>query len=383
MAAPNFANGWTTTLAGSLTNVATSVVVASASGIPARPFRALVRAEGANTDELVSVTGLSGSTITIARAAEAIADGTQTASAHASGATISAVLTAGDLGAGFVQAYRGGREAVSTVASASTSQTLDLVNANVFDLTLDAASCALTLSGATSGYGCAVTVILRQDGTGGRAVTWTNTITWQGGAAPALASAASAVTTITLWTVNGGTNWFGSLAQGGAYASAVPWTSGTSMPGSPVTNQRITRTDLGIDFFYDGSRWLSVEVYTINSPNAASIAASTAWFLAADGTYDMYVTTCDVVTLSASAPSGTNYYTFDLWKTSTANVFTQLGSSFDNKTDSSATWTRHQITVNAVVATASYPVLRFLATKTASAPDTYCPCTIYYRRVGT
>src|SRR5574343_1989837 len=106
MAAPNFANGWTTTLAASLTNVATTVDVASASGIPARPFRALVRAEGANTDEIVSVTGQSGSTITIARAAEAIADGTQTASAHASGATISHVLTASDLTTGVVQAYR-------------------------------------------------------------------------------------------------------------------------------------------------------------------------------------------------------------------------------------------------------------------------------------
>lgn len=38
------------------------------------------------------------------------------------------------------------------------------------------------------------------------------------------------------------------------------WTTGTSMPGSPSTNDRITRTDLGMDFYYDGTRWLSVQV---------------------------------------------------------------------------------------------------------------------------
>lgn len=42
---------------------------------------------------------------------------------------------------------------------------------------------------------------------------------------------------------------------------SVPWTRGTSMPGSPVTGERITRTDLGLDFEYNGTRWLSTELH--------------------------------------------------------------------------------------------------------------------------
>ena len=34
------------------------------------------------------------------------------------------------------------------------------------------------------------------------------------------------------------------------------------MPGGPATNQRVTRTDLGnLDFFYDGTRWLTVQLF--------------------------------------------------------------------------------------------------------------------------
>jgi hypothetical protein len=49
----------------------------------------------------------------------------------------------------------------------------------------------------------------------------------------------------------------------GNYTSGVVWTSGTSMPGGPATNQRVTRTDLGLDFYYDGTRWLSTTLYTL------------------------------------------------------------------------------------------------------------------------
>src|SRR3990167_1593521 len=45
--------------------------------------------------------------------------------------------------------------------------------------------------------------------------------------------------------------------------TGVPWSSGTSMPGTPSSNQRVTRTDLGYDYFYDGTRWLTVEEYSV------------------------------------------------------------------------------------------------------------------------
>lgn len=37
--------------------------------------------------------------------------------------------------------------------------------------------------------------------------------------------------------------------------------SGTSFPSSPTTGRRRFRTDLGLEFFFDGTRWLSSELF--------------------------------------------------------------------------------------------------------------------------
>lgn len=38
-------------------------------------------------------------------------------------------------------------------------------------------------------------------------------------------------------------------------------TAGTSFPGSPATNDLYHRTDLGFIFYYDGTRWLSLQMF--------------------------------------------------------------------------------------------------------------------------
>lgn len=88
-----YINAGQSTLNGSIDNSQTSLVVTSASTFPAAgTFRCLISAEGANTNEIVTVTAVSGTTFTIIRASEAYA-GSSSASAHASGATITQVLT--------------------------------------------------------------------------------------------------------------------------------------------------------------------------------------------------------------------------------------------------------------------------------------------------
>lgn len=92
--AEQFSNNAQTTLNGAITNVASTLIVTSATGFPTSGnFRILIKAEGANTDEICTVTAVSGTTFTISRASEATA-GVQSASAHGSGATIAHVLTA-------------------------------------------------------------------------------------------------------------------------------------------------------------------------------------------------------------------------------------------------------------------------------------------------
>jgi hypothetical protein len=49
-----------------------------------------------------------------------------------------------------------------------------------------------------------------------------------------------------------------SLASG-----TLKMASGTSFPGSPAAGDRFTRTDRNIDYFYDGTRWLSTQLHTL------------------------------------------------------------------------------------------------------------------------
>lgn len=94
-------------------------------------------------------------------------------------------------------------ESVLTVGTVGATYTISQA-ASVYDLTLTA-NLTLTLPAPTRGV--SFTLVLRQDATGGRTVTWP-TVKWPGGAAPQLTATASAVDLVSLLSVNG-TDWLG------------------------------------------------------------------------------------------------------------------------------------------------------------------------------
>jgi hypothetical protein len=126
-----FTNGAQTTLNGAINNSVGSLTVTSAAGFPTSgDFRIIIAAEGGNKDEILLVTGVSGTTFTVTRAYEAIADGTQVAQSHSNGATLAHVLTAGSLrAAALPQGFIGARAYNSAVQSitdnTSTALTFD------------------------------------------------------------------------------------------------------------------------------------------------------------------------------------------------------------------------------------------------------------------
>lgn len=100
---------------------------------------------------------------------------------------------------------------VIVTASSGSSLTLDIAAGTTQDITLDSSSVALSLSNpAASGKAGQMTIIIRQDGTGGRTITWPGSVLWAGGTAPTLSGGASAVDIFQLMTSDGGTSWFGS-----------------------------------------------------------------------------------------------------------------------------------------------------------------------------
>jgi hypothetical protein len=167
-------------------------------------------------------------------------------------------LGGGDAELGYLTNTYGAQDILNTVAASGASQTLP-ATANVHDVTLTA-GCTFTLPTLVSGYGDAITLILRQDATGSRTVTWPGSVSWVTGTAPTLKTAANAVDVITLFTVDGGTTW------GGAYVS-----SGFT---SPLTTKgdlygRSASADARVPVGADG------QVLTADSTNADGVSWQT------------------------------------------------------------------------------------------------------------
>jgi hypothetical protein len=67
--------------------------------------------------------------------------------------------------------------------------------------------------------------------------------------------------------------------------------AGTSFPPSPLTNDRYFRTDRGVDYYFDGTRWLSVNLLEASLGTVGGIAVTTTsfWPVPYEGLYDLWL----------------------------------------------------------------------------------------------
>ena len=98
-------------------------------------------------------------------------------------------------------------EEVAT-ANTSTAYTIDLANGSVQILTLTG-NCTFTFPTATAGK--SFILLLKQDATGSRTVTWPAAVKWPGGTAPTITSTASKADKY-VFTADNNSNWVGSNA---------------------------------------------------------------------------------------------------------------------------------------------------------------------------
>jgi hypothetical protein len=97
-------------------------------------------------------------------------------------------------------------EEVAT-ANTGTAYTIDLAGGSVQILTLTG-NCTFTFPTATAGK--SFILLLKQDGTGGRTVTWPASVEWPGGTAPTITSTASKMDKLVFTAAD--SNWYGSVA---------------------------------------------------------------------------------------------------------------------------------------------------------------------------
>lgn len=106
-------------------------------------------------------------------------------------------------------------ETVNAIGTVTSSTTISLANGNVQTLTLGAASVPIVLSstGLAGGKSHSLTLVVTQDATGSRTINWSsNTIRWAGATVPTLTTTANATDIFTLFTLNGGTSWYGAIS---------------------------------------------------------------------------------------------------------------------------------------------------------------------------
>jgi hypothetical protein len=109
---------------------------------------------------------------------------------------------------GAVQIVNGGGETYFDAGNTGSALAINLTNGNVQKITLTA-NCTLTFTAPSSGAMRSLMLLVFQDGTGSRTITWPGAVNWGGAGAPTLSTAIGKMDIINLFTINGGTTWYG------------------------------------------------------------------------------------------------------------------------------------------------------------------------------
>jgi len=273
----------------------------------------------------------------------------------------------------------GAGDTLNTVAASGSSQTINYTTADVWDITLTA-NCSFSLSGFTNAKPDFLTLVLRQDATGSRTVTWP-TITWIGsGIAPILQTAGGSVDSVVLFSFDGGTTVFG-VAQ----SSASGLKAGTSFPGSPSDGDLFYRSDRRILYEWQNSvsSWLSVDrkyvpftgTRVLNSTGTTGVYGWLPLF------EDVYIESWASLIHIGTPNDGSNFYTVTFAKNASNQAGTTI-SSFSTSSDGTGVNAAHNISVASVVAAASFPSLGLNVAKTGTPSVFDLASVVIMRSVG-
>jgi len=102
-------------------------------------------------------------------------------------------------------------ETVNALGNTGTAITINL-NSGTFVTATLTGNCAFTFSNPVSGAS-SFTLLLINDATPGRTITWPASVRWPAGTIPTRTTTADRVDVYTFFTVDSGTVWYGNLAQ--------------------------------------------------------------------------------------------------------------------------------------------------------------------------
>jgi hypothetical protein len=103
------------------------------------------------------------------------------------------------------------KETVVTVSASTATTNLDLRQGNIFNVSISSNTTFTFTNPPASGLLQSATVIIKQDATGGRTGSFTNS-KWTDSIAPTLTTTANKTDVFTFFTIDGGTSYFGTYA---------------------------------------------------------------------------------------------------------------------------------------------------------------------------
>lgn len=184
-----------------------------------------------------------------------------------------------------------------------------------------------------------------------------------------------------------------SLAQGklARVGGALAYDSGTSFPGSPSSGDRYWRTDHGMEFYYDGTRWVSTVLHKLTpwTEVASSLSASgnpTRHMTQQTVGTDIWLVSC--LTTYFVSSGGTSLGASHKWvgvtqKRDTSDAATTV-ITINIDSGSSATHRQDVQAIGALLGTfATYPLFTTSWTKTGSPGNLRAMTDIAYRLIAT
>lgn len=159
---------------------------------------------------------------------------------------------------------------------------------------------------------------------------------------------------------------------------------GTSFPSSPAVGDGYFRTDRGIEYYWDGTRWLSTQVFVAEIRHtdgalpltATSFLRGTGPYL---GTYSLYAERVTMSTHNTAATPASNYFTYQFSYLDGA-ASTNIGSALSSQNDVINTWFAKTGTATVVVPSTA-DAFMCVATEVGAA-STYALGSIAYRLIG-
>lgn len=151
---------------------------------------------------------------------------------------------------------------------------------------------------------------------------------------------------------------------------------GTAFPGSPTTDDRFYRTDRRIEYFYDGTRWLSTQIHFTAHADISGASATASFGVTTNpfaGLYALWAV--DVVFQKVLVGTGNWTLTY---KTEDAGVLATIatGTAFTNTTRDNET-----VAVGATVAS-TVEIFLLTATENSGTATVFGGGSLRFRLIG-